>query len=110
MWANAQSDGRPAEYRWHPLFNAAKFGGRPLLDCCAVVAKTAKMQKPLKLAGVPQTPEPISAASGPRFTILWGHVEEILLLRNFFSDCRYMPYLRRFSPTKLCDGAQMANF
>jgi len=26
MWANAQSDGRPAEYRWRPLFNAAKFG------------------------------------------------------------------------------------
>jgi len=26
MWANAQCDGRPAEYRWRPLFNAAKFG------------------------------------------------------------------------------------
>ena len=26
MWANAQRDGRAAEYRWRPLFNAAKFG------------------------------------------------------------------------------------
>jgi len=26
MWANAQRDGRPAEYRWRPPFNAAKFG------------------------------------------------------------------------------------
>ena len=26
MWANAQRDGRPPEYRWRPLFNAAKFG------------------------------------------------------------------------------------
>jgi len=26
MWANAQPDGRPAEYRWRPLFNAAKIG------------------------------------------------------------------------------------
>jgi len=26
MWAPAQRDGRPAEYRWRPLFNAAKFG------------------------------------------------------------------------------------
>jgi len=28
MWANAQRDGigRRAEYSWHPLFNAAKFG------------------------------------------------------------------------------------
>jgi len=23
MWANAQRDGRPAEYRWRPMFNAA---------------------------------------------------------------------------------------
>ena len=26
MWANAQRNGRPAEYRWRRLFNAAKFG------------------------------------------------------------------------------------
>jgi len=26
MWPNAQRDGRSAEYRWRPLFNAAKFG------------------------------------------------------------------------------------
>ena len=26
MWANAKRDGRPAEYRWRPLFNAAKLG------------------------------------------------------------------------------------
>ena len=26
MWDNAQRDGLPAEYRWRPLFNAAKFG------------------------------------------------------------------------------------
>jgi len=29
MWANAQRDGHPAEYRWRPLFNATKFGWRP---------------------------------------------------------------------------------
>ena len=32
MWANAQRDGRPAKYRWRPLFNTAKFGWHPLLD------------------------------------------------------------------------------
>jgi len=26
MWANAKRDGCRAEYRWRPLFNAAKFG------------------------------------------------------------------------------------
>jgi len=25
MWANAQRDGRPAERRWRPLFNAAEY-------------------------------------------------------------------------------------
>ena len=32
MWANAQRDGRPAEHKWRPLFNDAKFGWRQLLD------------------------------------------------------------------------------
>ena len=77
IWANAQRDGRPAEYRWRPLLNAAvwltQFG-----------SNAAKTQNPLKLAGVPQTNETTSAASGPKFTILWGHVEEILLLNKFF--------------------------
>jgi len=36
MWANAQRDGHPAEYRWRPLFNAAKFGWRPQRYCRAV--------------------------------------------------------------------------
>jgi len=31
MRANAQRDGCPAEHRWRPLFNAAKFGWRPLV-------------------------------------------------------------------------------
>jgi len=33
----------------------------------------------MKFAGVPQTPETISAVSGPKFTILSAHVEEVLL-------------------------------
>jgi len=81
MWANAQRDGRPVEYTWHPLFNAAKFGWRPLLVSCS---NTAKMRNPLKLDGVSQTPEPISAFSGLKFAILWGHVEEVLLFNKFF--------------------------
>ena len=31
-------------------------------------SNAAKTRKPLKVAGVPQTPETISAASGPKFT------------------------------------------
>jgi len=71
MWAKAQSDGRPAEHRWRPLFNAANFGSCPL-------------RNPLKFAWVSQTTESISAVNGPKFTILRGHVEEILLFNKFF--------------------------
>ena len=60
MWANAQRDGRPAEYTRRPLFNAAVW-------LCSNAAKT---RNPLKFVGVPQTNETISAASGPKFTIL----------------------------------------
>ena len=53
----------------------AKFGWLPFSDVAAVT-------KPLKLAGVPQTTGAISGTSGPKFTILWEHVEEILLLKS----------------------------
>ena len=41
-------------------------------------SNAAKTRNPLKLAGVPQTNEKISAVSGPKFTTLWAHVGEIL--------------------------------
>jgi len=47
-------------------------------------SNAAKTRNPLKFAGVPQTNETISAASTPKFTIYKRHVEEILLLNNFF--------------------------
>ena len=46
---------------------------------------------PLKLAGVPQTTGSISTASLPKFSILRGHVEDILLLNKFFFEYRYVP-------------------
>ena len=88
MWANAQCDGRPAEYRWHPLFNAAVW----LTPTTRVpFSNAAKDAKPVEISWGAQTSETISAASGPKFTILCGHVEEILMLNKFFfSDCGYM--------------------
>ena len=67
MWASAQRDGRPAEYRWRPLFNAAMWLAPTSRVPCSNAAKT---RKPLKFAGVPQTNETISAASWPKYTIL----------------------------------------
>ena len=47
-------------------------------------SNAAKTRKPLKVAGVPKLPKRSQPASGPKFTILWAHVEEILLLNKFF--------------------------
>jgi len=44
-----------------------------------------KTRKPLKFTGVAQTRQQISAVSRPKFTILRGHVEDILLLNKFFN-------------------------
>jgi len=45
--------------------------------------------------------------SGSKFTVL---SEEVLLFNKFFSDCRYVLWLKRYRPTKLYNGAQMAHF
>jgi len=67
MWANAQRDGRPAEYWWRPLFNATVWLTTTTRVPCSNAAKTGKQ---LKFAGLPQTNEPISAVSGTKFAIL----------------------------------------
>ena len=55
------------EYRWRPTpQRLAEPDAHSRVPC----SNAAKTRKPLKLAGVPQTPEPISVVSGPKFTIL----------------------------------------
>ena len=73
-----QRVGRPAEYRWRLLFNEAVWLTPTTRVPCSNAAKT---RNPLKLYGVPQTNETISAASSP---YCGGHVGEILLLNKFF--------------------------
>jgi len=47
-------------------------------------SNAAKTRHPLKYDGVLQTRQSISAVSGPKFTILWVPVQEVLLLNKFF--------------------------
>jgi len=42
MWANAQRDGRTAEYRWRPLFDAAVWLTSTTTVPCSNAAKTRK--------------------------------------------------------------------
>jgi len=83
VWVNAKRDGRPAEYKWRPLFNAAsKVWLTPTTRVpCSNAAKT---RNPFKFAGLPQTHQQISAASGPKFAILPGRVEDVLLFNKLF--------------------------
>jgi len=83
MWANAKRDGRPAEHRCKtPSVQRRKVW--LTLTTRVPCINAAKTQNPLKLAGVPQTRQQISDVSGPKFTILWRHLEDILLLNTFF--------------------------
>jgi len=73
MWANAQRDGRPTEYRRRLLFNAAKFGWRPLLECRAVTLPRCEtrwnLQGCLKL---PDRSQPLVGRSSPYCEDVWG--------------------------------------
>jgi len=60
---------------------------------------------------MPQTNETISAASRPKFTMLCGLVEEILLLHKFFFRLSIRAlFAKIYSPKQLCDGTQTAIF
>ena len=107
MWANAQRNDRSVEYRWRPLFNAAKFSWRPLLDCRAVTLP--KRETRCNLLGCPKLAnrsQPLEGRSSPYSEDMW---RRCCCLTRFF-DRRYVLQLRRYSRTKLCDGAQMENF
>jgi len=85
------------------------------LECRARVpcSNAAKTRNPLKFAGVPQTGKPISAASGPKFTILSGHVEEVLLLNSFYrlSMCTLVAKIYPDKVVRWCpDGDFLAIF
>jgi len=82
MWANAQPDGRPTKHRWRPLFNAAMFGWRPLLECRAVTLPRREsrwnLQGCLELANRSQ---PLVGRSSPDYEDMWRRYR---CLTNFF--------------------------
>jgi len=82
MWANAQRDGRPAKYRWRPLFNATKFGWRPLLECRAVMLP--RCESCWNLEGCPKLAkrsQPLVGRSSPYYENMWKRYRR---LTSFF--------------------------
>ena len=128
MLANAQRDGRPAEYRWRCLFKAAVW----LMPTTRV--QCSKSCQHLKFAEVPQTRQQVSAISGPSSLYcedMWGRhccltsfifpivdtclgceaiTQQVGWLEFTIAFQHKYSYIRdEYSPTKLCDGAQMTN-
>ena len=90
MWANAQRDGRPAEYRWRPLFSAAKFGWCPILDCRAVTLPRRETRwNLLACPKLPDRSQPLVGRSSPYYQDMWRRY----FCLTSFPHCRYVPYL-----------------
>jgi len=88
MWANAQRDGRPVEYRWRPLFNTAQFGWRPLLECRTVTLPRRETR--WNLLGCPKLAnryQSLAGQSSPYYEDMWRRY----CCLTSFSDCRCMP-------------------
>jgi len=108
MWANAQRDGRPAEYRWRPLFNAAKFGWCPLLECRAVTLPRSKscwnLQGCTKLANRSQ---PLVRRSSPYYEDMWRRYR---CLTSFFFRLSIHTLAAKLQPDKVVRWCQNGNF
>jgi len=82
MWANAQHDGHPAE---HVASSVQRRKAWLTPTTRVPCSNAAKMQNPLEFVGVPQTCQQISAANGPKFTIVRTCGGD-LLFNKFFLD------------------------
>jgi len=103
MWANAQRDGRPAKYRWHPLFNAAKFGWQ----CRAVTLPRRETRR--NLQGCPKQTnrsQPLVSRSSPYYEHMW---RRYCLFKVFFRLSIYA-LLAKIQPNKVVRWCRDGDF
>jgi len=85
----------------------AKFGWPPVSDVSAV---TLPRREPrwnlLECPKLPKRSQPLVSRSWPHCEDMWRRY----CCLTCFSNFRFMPYFRKYCPTKLCDGAQVAIF
>jgi len=109
MWANAQRDVCPCEYRWSPLFNAAKFGWRPLLACRAVTLPRRETR--WNVQGCPKLAngcQPLVVRSSPYYEDMWRRYRCLTFFPIFgtclscddtgWQSCAMLPKWRFFAP------------
>jgi len=94
MWADAQRDGHPAEYRWRPLLNAANFGWCPLLEYPAVTLPWHETHwNQLGCPKLPDRPQPLVGRCSPYCGDIW---RRHCCLTSFFpivNMCLICPHL-----------------
>ena len=76
-------------------------------------SNAAETRNALKFAWAPQTRQQISAASRPKFAILYSHVGEILLFNKFFFRLSIDALVAKIWPEKLvrwCIDGHKVNF
>jgi len=73
-------------------------------------SNAANTRNPLKFGGMPQNPETISAVSRPMFTILPGHVEDVLLLYKFFFRLSIHALVAKIWPDKVVRWCRDGDF
>ena len=108
MWANAQRDGRPAKYRWCPLFNAAKYGWHPLLECHAVTLP--RRESRWNLQGCPKLAnrsQPLGGQSSPYYEDMWGRYR---CLTSFFFQLSIHASAAKIQPDKVVRWCQNGDF
>jgi len=91
-----------------PAQETAKHLGWPSLSDVGAVTKPRRETcwNFLGCSKLANRSQPLVSRSSPYCEDMWSRYCH---LTNFF-DCRYVPSLRRYSPTNLCDGAQIAIF
>jgi len=112
MWANAQRDGRPAEHRWRPLFNAAKFGWRSLPECRKVALPTRETRwNYLGCPKLAKRSQPLVDRSSPYCEDMW---RRHCCLTSFFSRSTICALVAKIWPDKVArwrtDGLFFAIF
>ena len=107
MWANAQCDGHPAEYRWRPLFNATVW----LMPTTTVPCSNAtKMWNPLKFAGVPKLAngyQPLVGWSSPYYQDM---CKRNCCLTSFFLRLSIYVLVAKIQPNKVVRWCRDGDF
>ena len=107
MWANAQRDGRPAEYRWCPLFNTAKFGWRPLLECRS--GMLPRCESRWNFQGCPKLAnrsQPLRGRSSPYYEDMWVRYRCLTIFFLIVDTCLGL----KIQPDKVLRWCQNGNF